>query len=76
MAKFNQVLTVTLDMEQAREAIRRALPSADAVARELHDVVFALGKPIAPYDDLPPETRRWFVERAERMLDLFCGDAE
>lgn len=74
MAETLKSIVVKLDMSQVQAAIREALPSAETLARELHDVVFAFGQPIPIYDKLPPETRAWFVARAERMLAVLSGE--
>lgn len=49
-------------------------PSFEALARELHDVVFAFGKPIPTFDELSPVTRQWFRDRARMLADRLLGE--
>lgn len=46
----------------------------ERLARELHDVVFAFGKPIPAFDELTPVTQQWFKDRARTLVDRMLGE--
>lgn len=67
------VIRVRIDPEDMVRVVRDSLP-IEALALELHDVVFAFGKPIPVFSDLQPETRQWFRGRAQMLVDRLLGD--
>lgn len=43
------------------------------VARELHDVVVAFGRPLTPFEDMSPAARAWFEDRAKKVMRMVAG---
>ncbi len=64
-------VSVKVDAAAALGSIRSI--QTELVARELHDVAFALNSAMAPFNDVSPALRAWFMERADRLLKMLKG---
>lgn len=72
MTAFDGIV-IDVEVRHVRRAMREAMP-VEAVARELHDTVFAWHAATPPWDDLKPKAQKWFMDRAGLMIERLLGE--